>query len=164
MIVDSENYSDFDPLQAQKTSLLVKMTDQPMCLLSDCLSEFLHILSNNSTIYEILGDFATAFNQENESNPLDLLTEPKLVPNLTSVLKQAARNSLTKSRKGVAPISEDILVPMLYFLFPDAEEEASFPYVDKSDKTFTFGDKCEKGADDEDNVKKVSSVPMVHCV
>lgn len=143
MIVDSENYSDFDPMQAQKRSLLTKMTEQPMCLLSDCVGEFLNVLANNSTIYEVLGDFATATTQENEINPLDLLTEPKLVPNLTNVLKRAARNSLSKSRKGLAPIAEDILVPMLYFLFPDAEDNATFPY----------NDKCDKAKESEDDTK-----------
>lgn len=127
LVVDSESYTDFNPLEAQKWSIYSTMTDQPLCLLSDCFSDFLQLLGNNLTIYDILGDFAAA--PATEGNPLDLLTEPK-VPTISSVLKRAARNSLTKSRRGIAPLSEDVLVPMLYYLFPDADDNTLFPYID----------------------------------
>lgn len=131
LVVDTENDTDFNPLEAPKWSLSAKMTDQPLCLLSDCFSEFLQLTNNHLTIYDILGDFASNPTPV-ESNPLDVLTEPK-VPTISSVLKRAARSSLTKNRRpGVAPLSEDVLVPMLYFLFPDADENAAFPYDDNS--------------------------------
>lgn len=127
LIVDSETYSDFEPMNAQTWTLKALMTEQPVSLLADCLTDFLHLLTNNSTIYDVLGDFVST-NIE-LSNPLDLLTESK-VPTISSVLKRAARNSLSKSRRGPAPLTEDILVPMLYYLFPDAEEEPLNPYKD----------------------------------
>lgn len=130
MIVDSENYSDFDPMQAPFWSIMSTFSEEPICLLSDTLIDFLHLLTNNSSMYDLLGDYAAQPAAES-NNPLDLLTESK-VPTISSVIKRAARNSLTKNRKGVAPLSEDILVPMLYFLFPDAEEEPKFPYADKT--------------------------------
>lgn len=129
LVVDTESYTDFDPMEAPKWSILAKMTDQPLCLLSDCFTDFLQLLNNNLTIYDILGDFASN-PTTTESNPLDVLTEPK-VPTISSVLKRAARSSLAKNRRaGVAPLSEDVLVPMLYFLFPDADENATLPYTD----------------------------------
>lgn len=129
LVVDTESYTDFNPLEATKWSVLAKMTEEPLCLLSDCFSDFVQLLTNNLTIYDILGDFASNPTSV-ESNPLDVLTEPK-VPTISSVLKRAARNSLSKNRRaGVAPLSEDVLVPMLYFLFPDADENTSFPYSD----------------------------------
>lgn len=133
LIVDSETYSDFDPMNAPIWTLKTIMTEQPVSLLADCLTDFLHLLTNNTTIYDVLGDFVNT-NIET-SNPLDLLTESK-VPTISSVLKRAARNSLSKSRRGPAPLTEEILVPMLYFLFPDAEEEPLNPYkdVDKDTK------------------------------
>lgn len=129
VVVDTESYTDFNPLEAPNWSVLARMTDQPLCLLYDCFSEFLQLLNNNFTIYDILGDFASNPTPA-ESNPLDVLTEPK-VPTISSVLKRAARNSLSKNRRaGTAPLSEDVLVPMLYFLFPDADENAALPYSD----------------------------------
>lgn len=131
LIVDSENYTDFDPMQAPKWSVRVNLTEQPVCLLSDCLTDFLHLLTNNTTIYDVLGDYASI--PVDVTNPLDLLTESK-VPTISSVLKRAARNSLSLPKRGAAPLSEEILVPMLYFLFPDAEENPLHPYPDVENK------------------------------
>lgn len=129
LVVDTENYSDFTPLQAPKWSLLAKMLSKPRTLLGDCLSEFIH-LNGNATVYDMLGDFA-ATPAPDVAHPLDLLTESK-VPTISTVLKRAARSSLTKNRRDAAPLSEDLLVPMLYFLFPDADENAALPYSEQS--------------------------------
>ncbi|KAG5876073.1 hypothetical protein JTB14_011557 [Gonioctena quinquepunctata] len=131
LIVDGESYSDFDPVAAPKWSCLVKMTNEPVCLLADALTEFLQSLNNNSTVYDVLGDFATLPSVEN--NPLDVLTEPA-VPTISALLTRAARRSLSKNKRSNPPISETILVPLLYFLFPDADESTSFPYGVKEDK------------------------------
>ncbi|XP_044266890.1 rab3 GTPase-activating protein catalytic subunit [Tribolium madens] len=125
---DSESYSDFDPMLASKWTLLITTAEQPLCLLGECLTEFLHLLNNSSSTYDVLGEFATsATGAADVNNPLDLLTEPK-VPTISSLLTRAARNSLTKNRRGVAPLSEEVLVPILYFLFPDAEEDSPHVY------------------------------------
>ncbi|KAB0797415.1 hypothetical protein PPYR_08409 [Photinus pyralis] len=126
LIVDSENYSDFDPMQAPKWSMCSKMNDQSLCLLSEVLSDALNAITLRSTIYDILGDFVSTSDYSID-NPLDLLTEPKL-PTLSTVLKRAARNSLSRSTRSTAPLAEEVLVPILYFLFPDADEETAYPY------------------------------------
>nr|CAH7743525.1 unnamed protein product [Callosobruchus chinensis] len=130
LVMDSEGHSDFDPMTAPKWSCLIKMTSEPVCLLGDSLLEFLNNLNGNSTVYDILGDYAAL--PSVESNPLDLLTEPA-VPTITSLLSKAARRS-SKSNKGSPPIAESILVSLLYYLFPDADENSGFPYGGKEDK------------------------------
>lgn len=135
LVVDSETFSDFDPITAHAWSCRSLMTSDPVCLLGDCLSEFLQNLTNSSSVYDILGDFAT-LPSNTDPNPLDLLTAP-VVPTISSLLTRAARQSLTGSlskRKGVPPISEGVLVRVLYFLFPDADERSSYPYGGKEDK------------------------------
>lgn len=132
MIIDSENYTDFDPMQAPKWTLCSSFNDEPICFLSECLLNFLYLIKNNSTVYDILGDYAVSPSPEIQ-NPLDLLTEHK-VPTISSILKRAGRNSLTRNRNDVAPLSEDVLVPMLYYLFPDAEYDSPCPYTDKAEK------------------------------
>lgn len=131
LIVDSENYTDFDPMVAPKWSCIARITNEPLCLLGECLSEFLQNLSNNSMVFEILGDFAATSAPEN--NPLDLLTEPA-VPNISSLLSRAARSSLGRNRRGIQPITDSVLVSLLYFLFPDADERSNFPYGGKDEK------------------------------
>ena len=131
MIMDTEVNSDFDAASAPMWSLLVKLSEQPICLLADCLMEFLSQFNNGEDSYGILGDYVTATSESN--NPLDLLTESNL-PLISHVLKQAARSSSTKFRKDVAPLAEEILVPLLYYLFPDATENSTFTYLEKDSK------------------------------
>lgn len=96
-VIDTESYSDFDPLKAQKWHCSASFIPETGCLLGDCLKEFLELLSNNYTIYDLLGDFAVL--PVLETNPLDLLTESP-VPSISNLLSRAARSSLTKNKKG----------------------------------------------------------------
>ncbi|KAL3281423.1 hypothetical protein HHI36_004631 [Cryptolaemus montrouzieri] len=122
---DSQAYSDFNAKHADQWSILVKMTEQPICLLSDCLTEYLHLYENNSTAYDVLG----------ELSPLEAIVESK-VSSLPSILGRAARNSLSGGSKDTSAIPEEVLVPILYYLFPDAEQpEPKFPYDMGNEKT-----------------------------
>jgi Rab3 GTPase-activating protein catalytic subunit len=56
VVVDSESYSDFEPSQAPQWSVRVKMAEQPACLLSEYLSEFIQLCSNNRAMQDLLGD------------------------------------------------------------------------------------------------------------
>lgn len=129
-VQDCESYTDFDPMNAPKWSSLITTTEQPLCLLGECLSEFHNLVNNSGTVYDILGDFLTVPAPE-ANNPLDLLTESK-VPTISALLSRAARRSLTRNKRGTAPLSEDILVPILYYLFPDADEDSSYVYTDNT--------------------------------
>lgn len=134
-VVDSETFSDFDPMTAHKWSCRCTMTNEPVCLLADCLTEFLQNLTTNFTVYDILGDFAS-LPSSSDPNPFDVLTEP-VMPSISSLLTRAARRSISgalSKRRGIPPITDSVLVPILYFLFPDADEKAVFPYDGKEDK------------------------------
>lgn len=147
LVVDSEIYSDLDPMQAPLWTATVRMTEQPVCLLADCLTEFIQLLHIHLTIHDVLGDFVTSISNPPDSNPLDLLTESH-IPSISSVLRRATRNSLTtnRNRKLTPPIPEESLEPLIYFLFPDAETQSQFPYnIEKlkrdklnSEETFRF--------------------------
>lgn len=143
LVVDSETFSDFDPMTAHIWSCRRIMTDEPVCLLADSLTELLQNLTNNYTVYDILGDFAT-LPSNSDPNPLDLLTEPA-VPTISSLLTRAARQSLTGSlskKRGIPPIPENLLVPLLYFLFPDADEKSSYPYGSLEDRDLVEEEKA----------------------
>ncbi|CAH0557757.1 unnamed protein product [Brassicogethes aeneus] len=127
LVVDSESYTDFDPHRAPIWSILAQMTKEPLCLLGDGLTEVYQLLSNHSNVYDSLGDYANNTTTPETNNPLDLLTEPA-VPTISTLLNKAARSTINKHHKGVPPISENVLVPLLYFLFPDADESSTYPY------------------------------------
>ncbi|XP_056631397.1 rab3 GTPase-activating protein catalytic subunit [Diorhabda sublineata] len=131
VIIDRENHSSFSPMNAMQWSVLIKTTAEPVCLLADAVAEFFQNFNNQNTMYEVLGDFASL--PSADTNPLDLLTEPA-VPSISRLLTRAGRPALSRSRKGAnPPLTESILVPLLYFLFPDADEKTASPYG-KEDK------------------------------
>lgn len=119
LIVDSENYSDFDPLQAPVWTVKLKMVESPICLLSDCLVEFLQLSGNHANLRDMLGDIIPSSNSI-VNNPLDILTESP-VPTISTVVKRATGER--KPQKKSLPIEEDTLMVILYFLFPDAQIE-----------------------------------------
>lgn len=135
MVIDSQNHSDFDPQQAASWSVRIKMVETPACLLSDCIIEFLHLSSNNSTLSDLLGDYVADSTNETVT-ALNRITESK-VPSLTNVLRRAASSARgdgrKRSRSSDGPLAEDFLIPILYYLFPDAESDAKRPYLNDSE-------------------------------
>ncbi|KAF7266262.1 hypothetical protein GWI33_020297 [Rhynchophorus ferrugineus] len=110
-VVDTESYSDFTPIKATKWYCSAQFTSDP-------------------TVYDVLGDYAVM--PTPESNPLDILTE-SAVPTISTMLHRATRVS-GRSRKGSPPLSDNQLVPLLYYLFPDADQNSQFVYGEKDDK------------------------------
>lgn len=173
IVVDKENSSSLNPMTAMQWSVLMKTTAEPVCLLADAITEFLQNFNNQNTMYDVLGDFASL--PSADSNPLDLLTEPA-VPSISRLLTRAGRPALSRTRKGAnPPLPESILVPLLYFLFPDADEKTASPYG-KEEKESSDVDSSQaffKNIDDEfkgyktcnvDSLPWRLSIVMAHCL
>ncbi|XP_076631744.1 RAB3 GTPase activating protein subunit 1 isoform X1 [Colletes latitarsis] len=146
VIVDSESFTDLEPQLAPKWSVLVKMSPMPACLLGEYLTEFLHICNSQKMMVDLLGDAVIYAQNEDQSlsSVFNILTESK-VPTIATVVGKAA----AKKNKNVdGPISEEILLSILYFLFPDADENSKASY---GDLTSTV---------DEDQWKGVKTCPM----
>ncbi|KAJ4436008.1 hypothetical protein ANN_18632 [Periplaneta americana] len=128
VMVDSESYSDFEPSQAPQWSVRVKMVEQPACLLSEYLSEFIQLCKNSKSMQDLLGDMVQRGNSAgtNLSTPLSVLTDSR-VPTISKVIKKA-KGSRQSSNQEEGPIADNQLMPILYFLFPDAEDEPKSPY------------------------------------
>uniref|UniRef100_A0A182QTP4 Uncharacterized protein n=1 Tax=Anopheles farauti TaxID=69004 RepID=A0A182QTP4_9DIPT len=133
VVVDSQTYSDFDPLTAPLWSLRAQFEDTPVCYLADCLQEFLQITDSRRALTEYFSELAFGANAAppiEGTNPLDLLTESK-IPRLSSVLPARIGIAPTKTAppKLEGPLSDDQLKDMLYYLFPDAQPDAQWPYA-----------------------------------
>uniref|UniRef100_A0A1B0DRF3 Uncharacterized protein n=1 Tax=Phlebotomus papatasi TaxID=29031 RepID=A0A1B0DRF3_PHLPP len=126
VVIDSQTYSDFDPLLAPKWSLRARYQPLPACFLSEVLKEYLHNLEVMTTLSELLGDSITSTGAAFGVNPLDVLTESK-IPSLSSVLPTLSRRR-KDNQKSSGPIRDDLLMKMLYYLFPDAQENSQHPY------------------------------------
>lgn len=122
VVVDSEGYSDLEPQLAPEWSVQVKMVALPVCLLGEYMTEFLHLCNNQKTMVEILGESASYIhdNEQMLSSALNALTESR-IPTISTVM---GRSNAKKNKNIEGPISEELLLPILYFLFPDADENS----------------------------------------
>lgn len=122
VVVDSEGFTDLEPQFALEWSVQVKMVSSPVCLLGEYLTDFLHLCNNQKTIVDLLGDAVIYAQQEDQafSSVFNILTESR-IPTISTVVSKAT----TKKNKDIeGPIPEEILLSILYFLFPDAEENS----------------------------------------
>ncbi|XP_076182491.1 RAB3 GTPase activating protein subunit 1 isoform X2 [Ptiloglossa arizonensis] len=124
VVVDSEGFTDLEPQLAPEWSVQVKMVPLPACLLGEYLIDFLHLYQNQSTLVELLGDAVN--NVQSLSSVFNILTESR-IPTISNVVSKA---TMKKNENVEGPISEEILLPILYFLFPDADENSKTPYGD----------------------------------
>ncbi|XP_033229238.1 rab3 GTPase-activating protein catalytic subunit [Belonocnema kinseyi] len=133
IVVDSEGYSNLDPLLAPEWSLLVKSAQSPVCLLGDYLTNFMQLIREQKSLVDVLGESATYDNDESAiSSAFNILTESR-IPTISNVVSKKTKK---RSRNVEGPISEEILLPIIYFLFPDADENSSCPYDDLSNYNF----------------------------
>ena len=122
VVVDSEGFTDLEPQLAPQWSAQVKMVASPACLLGEYLTDFIHLCTSQKSMTELLGDAADYIGDSNDqslSSAFNILTESR-IPTLSNVVNKAATSKRKKNVEG--PISEEVLVPILYFLFPDAED------------------------------------------
>ncbi|XP_015600324.1 rab3 GTPase-activating protein catalytic subunit [Cephus cinctus] len=128
VVVDSEGFTDLEPQLAPEWTVQVKMVSSSACLLGDYLTDFLYLCKNQKTLVDLLGDAASYVSSEDQvlSSAFNALTESR-IPTISTVVGKA----VTKKSKNIdGPIAEEVLLPILYFLFPDAEDNPKAPYSD----------------------------------
>lgn len=142
VVIDSRTYTDFDPLLAPSWSFRMHYESIPICFMSECVHEFLQQCDSNKTLADLLGsEYAYTAGSEfvvrEDLNPLERLTESK-ISKLTSSMLSAAlattgsnlgNKKSTKKPKGIdGPLKDEQLMNMLYYLFPDAQENSTNLY------------------------------------
>lgn len=131
VVIDSQNYSDFDPLLAPDWSLRARFEQAPICYLSECLTEYLQLVENRRTLTDLLGNGYNLFgtNDSGDVNPLDVLTESKISTILPTIPSMASVSGTNKRvTKADGPLNEEQLMKMLYYMFPDAQPESLHSY------------------------------------
>lgn len=131
-VVDGENYSDLDPLQAPIWKVFVTTVDNPSCLLSDYFIEFLMLTEIKHTVRELLGNIiantsSSSIGDSEISSSLNALTESKISALSKAVIgteKIAKKESHRTSYQSDQPISSEHLMVLLYYLFPDADKNS----------------------------------------
>uniref|UniRef100_A0AAG5DGE6 Rab3 GTPase-activating protein catalytic subunit n=2 Tax=Anopheles atroparvus TaxID=41427 RepID=A0AAG5DGE6_ANOAO len=157
VVVDSQTYTDFDPLTAPLWSVRVLFEDTPVCYMADCIQEFLQIVNNRRALTEYFSElaFGATQNLDGGPNPLDLLTESK-IPSLASVLPAIGAGK--KQPKLEGPLNDDQLKEMLYYLFPDAQQEPHWPYASSSTGPAEFDPLKIKSANPDSLVHRLATL------
>lgn len=142
VVMDSRNYSDFDPMLSQTWSFRLHYEAVPNSFMRECLFEFLQQCDSTRTLADLIGaEYAYSACSEvasrDDTNPLERLTVSKISKFTTSMLSAAisgessqgqSKKSTKKGKPLEGPLKDDQLMAMLYFLFPDAQDDASNPY------------------------------------
>ncbi|XP_055548685.1 rab3 GTPase-activating protein catalytic subunit isoform X2 [Wyeomyia smithii] len=130
VVIDSQTYSDFDPLTAPAWSIRARFEDTPVCYMAECMQEFLQISESKRAITEYFPELTYGATQNIEgTKALERLTESK-IPTLASVIPGIGSGGATGSKelKLEGPLNDDLLKDMLYYLFPDAQSDSAYPY------------------------------------
>ncbi|XP_013182913.2 rab3 GTPase-activating protein catalytic subunit [Amyelois transitella] len=128
-IIESSSYSDIDPLMAPSWTLTLKMRDKIDCQLSETISKMMDLLGNDNLLMDTLGLSRSL----GLVNPLHKITE---APITISKLVKAAIGQGSNISEFKGPISDDLLMPLLYYVFPDAVEDSTFIYPQKLEVEF----------------------------
>lgn len=133
VVVDSQTYSDFEAMLAPIWSIRTRYEKMPICFMSECLTEYLQLSESTRSISELLGEAYTYGGTEfDEKNPFEKLTESKISSFTSSVLpslKSSTSSSKQDSKKkNDGPMSEEQLMNMLYYMFPDAQTGSPHSY------------------------------------
>ncbi|XP_045512075.1 rab3 GTPase-activating protein catalytic subunit isoform X2 [Pieris brassicae] len=123
-IVDSSTFSDIDPLMAPTWTITIKIHNNIRGQLSDTIERVMQLLENNQLIMDVLGLSKSL----GIVNPLHKITE---APITISKLVKAAMRQNTSVGEFKGPIADDLLMTMLYYVFPDAVASNSYPYPDQ---------------------------------
>ncbi|XP_026487586.1 rab3 GTPase-activating protein catalytic subunit [Vanessa tameamea] len=125
-IVDSSTFSDIDPIMAPMWTITLTLRNNLSCQLSEIIGKVMNLLDNNNLLMDTLGLSRSL----GLVNPLNKITEAPIT--ISKLVKAAVgRNTQISEFKG--PITDDLLMPLLYYVFPDAVEDNTFPYSERLD-------------------------------
>lgn len=128
-IVESSTYSDIDPLMAPTWTITLKIWENMNCQLSETIGKMLDLLDNNNLLMDTLGLSRSL----GIVNPLHKITE---APITISKLVKAAMGQGRSISDFKGPIPDDLLMPLLYYVFPDAVEDDTFNYPEQLEVEF----------------------------
>ena len=95
------------------------MGQSATCLLGEYLTYFIQICNNEKTLSDLFGSNAMYDDYQQFTSVFNVLTESKF-PTINTVFNRTTKQ---KRKYNYGLISEDMILTILYFLFPDADEQ-----------------------------------------
>lgn len=122
--VESSTFSDIDPLMAPIWTMTLKIRENISCQLSETIDKIMDLLDTDYLLMDTLGLSKSL----GLVNPLHKITE---APITISKLVKAAIGQSRNTSEFKGPIADELLMPLLYYIFPDAVEGDTFNYSEK---------------------------------
>ncbi|XP_072937011.1 rab3 GTPase-activating protein catalytic subunit [Epargyreus clarus] len=135
-IVETSTFSDIDPIMAPTWTITIKMKNNINYQLTDIIGKVMSLLDNRNLLMDVLGLSRSL----GLVNPLHKITE---APITISKLVKAAMGQGTNILEFKGPITDDLLMPLLYYVFPDAVEDNAYPYPKHLDVDIKQNDSSE---------------------
>lgn len=127
-VMDSATYSDFDPIMAPIWTVSIEIREDFDCLLSESINRMLDLFRNEQLLMDILGLSRSL----GLVNPLNKITEAPIT--ISKLVKAAMSSANTPDFKG--PIYDEMLMSILYYIFPDAVDDITDKYADSLEVEF----------------------------
>ncbi|CAB3230601.1 unnamed protein product [Arctia plantaginis] len=133
-MVESSTFSEIDAIMAPTWTITLKMRDNFNCQLSELINKVMDLLDNSNLLMDTLGLSKSL----GIINPLHKITEaPITISKLVKAAIGQGRNNRTDFK---GPIADDLLMPLLYYIFPDAVEDDEFSYPQQLEVEFKQAD------------------------
>ncbi|CAL1276603.1 unnamed protein product [Larinioides sclopetarius] len=125
-IVDNDVHSDLNPVLSPKWSMRMKISEKPVCSMADYLKEFSSILQGFYSENQLLGNIPPEENEMDVTQALDKLAAPtvNVLPNLSGLRRPSRFQDQWT-------ISEEVLIKILQYIFPDSAPTPAEPDFDE---------------------------------
>ena len=129
VVIDSQTYSDFDPVLAPVWSIKCRFDDNAVCYMSESIHEYLQMSESKRALSEFISNLAMGATQNLDTlNPLNRLTESK-IPTISSVIPTVMKRDRSETNLRLdGPLNDEQLREMLYYMFPDAQPDSIYEY------------------------------------
>ncbi|XP_054718662.1 rab3 GTPase-activating protein catalytic subunit-like [Uloborus diversus] len=166
-IVDNDIHSDLNPVLSPKWSMRMKTSEKPSCSMADYLKEFAMLAQGYDAENQLLGNIGPdedEISNQNITQALDKLAQPNAVPlpRLSSILPQPKNRRQSDYQQNMM-ISEEVLIKILQFIFPDSAPTPVEPETDEWKDTFNTLSELQNSASYakiQEHIRSFKSAPV----
>lgn len=133
-IIDNDVHSDLNPVLSPKWSMRMRTSEKPSCSMAEYLKEFAMLSQGYDADHQLLVNVPVEDEVDNQNitSALDKLaqpTNPVPLPSLSSIIPQPRSRSQSLYQEQL--ISEEVLIKILQYIFPDSAPTPVEPDVDE---------------------------------
>ncbi|XP_015922573.1 rab3 GTPase-activating protein catalytic subunit [Parasteatoda tepidariorum] len=142
-IVDNDVHSDLNPVLSPKWSMRMRTAEKPSCSMAEYLKEFVSLSLGYYSENQLLGNVPPDEDEtggQNITQALDKLAHPNHpvpLPSLSAILPQPRLRRQSEYHENTL-ISEEVLIKILQYIFPDSAPTPAEPDCDEWKDSVNF--------------------------